>query len=198
MCSVAASFSLALVRTGAFVPMACLRSALRRSSGFSSGGITECSESNKRKGWLYRIKLQPEELNQLLQELDSIKPSAESWHDAFEARVESARGETAQVRKSRLAKAPRIPPRVNVTTTIYDRNPDVVAEALERAQGICGQCKKPAPFNRKSDDTPYLEAHHKIKLADGGEDTVENAIALCPNCHREAHYGAPPDMTRRP
>ncbi|MEY8786001.1 HNH endonuclease [Citrobacter freundii] len=23
-----------------------------------------------------------------------------------------------------------------------------------------------------------------------GEDSVENAIALCPNCHREAHYGA--------
>ena len=22
-----------------------------------------------------------------------------------------------------------------------------------------------------------------------GEDTVENAIATCPNCHREAHYG---------
>ncbi|MGO2991961.1 MAG: HNH endonuclease [Halomonadaceae bacterium] len=22
-----------------------------------------------------------------------------------------------------------------------------------------------------------------------GSDTVENAIALCPNCHREMHYG---------
>ena len=26
-------------------------------------------------------------------------------------------------------------------------------------------------------------------LADGGADTVENAIAVCPNCHRELHYG---------
>jgi 5-methylcytosine-specific restriction protein A len=34
-----------------------------------------------------------------------------------------------------------------------------------------------------------LEVHHKKQLSEGGEDTVENAIALCPNCHREAHYG---------
>ncbi|MEY0334745.1 HNH endonuclease [Providencia rettgeri] len=32
--------------------------------------------------------------------------------------------------------------------------------------------------------------HHVEWLANGGEDSVENAIALCPNCHREAHYGA--------
>ncbi len=25
-------------------------------------------------------------------------------------------------------------------------------------------------------------------LANNGDDTVENAIALCPNCHRKAHY----------
>ncbi|WP_256325004.1 HNH endonuclease signature motif containing protein [Nitrosomonas sp. Nm132] len=42
---------------------------------------------------------------------------------------------------------------------------------------------------RKHDGSPYLEVHHKIPLAFGGEDTVVNAIALCPNCHREAHYG---------
>ena len=26
-------------------------------------------------------------------------------------------------------------------------------------------------------------------LLEGGPDTVENAIALCPNCHRKQHYG---------
>jgi len=26
-------------------------------------------------------------------------------------------------------------------------------------------------------------------LAEGGKDTVENAAALCPNCHKEAHFG---------
>jgi 5-methylcytosine-specific restriction protein A len=34
-----------------------------------------------------------------------------------------------------------------------------------------------------------LEVHHKIRLADGGFDTVENAIAVCPNCHRQCHHG---------
>jgi 5-methylcytosine-specific restriction protein A len=26
-------------------------------------------------------------------------------------------------------------------------------------------------------------------LADFGDDKIENVIALCPNCHREAHHG---------
>lgn len=33
------------------------------------------------------------------------------------------------------------------------------------------------------------EVHHKVPLSAGGDDTVENAIALCPNCHRKAHFG---------
>ncbi|WP_425484228.1 HNH endonuclease [Desulfobacter latus] len=23
----------------------------------------------------------------------------------------------------------------------------------------------------------------------GGKDTIENTIAICPNCHRKRHYG---------
>jgi len=33
--------------------------------------------------------------------------------------------------------------------------------------------------------------HHKKTLALGGEDTVDNSLALCPNCHREMHFGQP-------
>ncbi|MGB4922720.1 MAG: HNH endonuclease signature motif containing protein, partial [Candidatus Nitrotoga sp.] len=40
---------------------------------------------------------------------------------------------------------------------------------------------------------PYLEVHHKMQLAKGGEDTVENALGLCPNCHRYSHFGLEPD-----
>lgn len=74
-------------------------------------------------------------------------------------------------------------------TEVFNRNPDVVAEVLRRANGICENCNKLAPFNRKKDGTPFLEVHHKVRLADGGEDTVENAIGTCPNCHREFHFG---------
>ncbi|WP_373273521.1 HNH endonuclease [Vibrio parahaemolyticus] len=35
---------------------------------------------------------------------------------------------------------------------------------------------------------PYLEVHHLTRLADGGADCPENVIALCPTCHRRAHY----------
>ena len=43
-----------------------------------------------------------------------------------------------------------------------------------------------APFQTKSG--PYLECHHVHRLADGGPDHPENVVALCPNCHRRAHF----------
>ncbi|MGP5194455.1 HNH endonuclease, partial [Psychrobacter celer] len=32
------------------------------------------------------------------------------------------------------------------------------------------------------------EVHHLTRLADGGADLPQNVIALCPTCHRKAHY----------
>lgn len=81
------------------------------------------------------------------------------------------------------------PKKYTVQITVFDRNPDVIAEVLERANGKCEICGRPAPFNRKKDGSPYLEVHHKVQLAAGGDDSVENALAVCPNCHREQHYG---------
>ena len=92
-------------------------------------------------------------------------------------------------RRARLAvadKSPRIAIRI---VRQFIRNPDVIAEVLLRARGQCEACLQQAPFCRRSDSTPYLEVHHRIPLANGGDDTVENAIALCPNCHRQAHFG---------
>ena len=91
-------------------------------------------------------------------------------------------------RQARLETAPKIPERISTTSTSFRRNPDVVAEVLFRADGKCEGCLLPAPFARASDGMPYLEVHHRVMLAAGGEDTVVNAIALCPNCHRAAHY----------
>jgi len=92
-------------------------------------------------------------------------------------------------RLERLKKADTIPDKIYSRTTYFKRNPDVVVEVLLRANGICERCNKPAPFMRISDNTPYLEVHHLEPLAVGGGDTTENAIALCPNCHRELHFG---------
>ena len=92
-------------------------------------------------------------------------------------------------RKERLKIASKKPDTLEIIHKIFKRNPDVIAEVLERAKGTCEYCGKAAPFIRKSDRTPFLEVHHRIPLAKGGEDTVENAVAICPNCHREMHYG---------
>jgi len=94
-------------------------------------------------------------------------------------------------RLKRLKKANKKPEVINVLTIVYKRNLDVIVTVLERANGICELCNQNAPFLRSVDSTPYLEVHHKLPLSQGGEDTVENAVALCPNCHRRNHYGLP-------
>lgn len=108
---------------------------------------------------------------------------------AFDESVNTSMEDASEERRKRLASAPKFPRRTVTTTSVFDRNPDVVAEVLFQSKGTCGRCKGLAPFLRKSNGTPYLEVHHCVPLAQGGEDTVENAIALCPNCHRESHYG---------
>lgn len=69
----------------------------------------------------------------------------------------------------------------------FVRDPLVVACTLERACGKCEGCNEPAPFE-DADGLPFLEVHHVLPLARGGSDRVSNTVALCPNCHRRAHY----------
>jgi 5-methylcytosine-specific restriction enzyme A len=107
-----------------------------------------------------------------------------------EKAVRRATSDNADRRRKRLTKAPKVPQRVPILVLGFARNPDVVAEVMLRANGKCEGCQRDAPFLRRKDGTPYLEMHHIKQLADGGEDTVENALALCPNCHRQRHFGA--------
>ena len=72
----------------------------------------------------------------------------------------------------------------------------MIAEVLLRANGMCECCHMPAPFIKVNCE-PYLEVHHVIPLSQDGEDTVDNAEALCPNCHREKHYGINYNHTER-
>lgn len=71
-------------------------------------------------------------------------------------------------------------------TQVYQRNPWVAEYARRRAGGHCELCKEPAPFASKIGN-PYLEVHHVRWLSHGGSDTVDNTVALCPNCHRKMH-----------
>lgn len=80
-------------------------------------------------------------------------------------------------------------PKTSITSvTQYERDARVKAWILKKAEGICECCDQRAPFNGP-DGRPYLEVHHVRKLAEKGADSTENAVAVCPNCHRELHYG---------
>lgn len=68
----------------------------------------------------------------------------------------------------------------------YYRSEAIKLYVVARSKGICEGCKQKAPFETKKG--PYLECHHVYRLADGGPDHPENVVALCPNCHRRAHY----------
>lgn len=67
----------------------------------------------------------------------------------------------------------------------YTTNMNAIrSQVITRASGHCQLCGGKAPF-KASDGSPYLELHHLVPLSSGGSDTVENLVALCPNCHRK-------------
>ena len=100
---------------------------------------------------------------------------------AFEVEVDRARKKPTP--KPVGIKKPKA---TTVAVTQFDRDPAVKAWVLNQAKGICECCSLPAPF--ETVDGPFLEVHHVHRLADGGADTPENAIAICPNCHRRLHH----------
>ena len=109
----------------------------------------------------------------------------------FNEKVEVSLRSSHAARLERLRSAPSFPSRIVVQSSQFVRNPDVVAEVLLRSSGRCEKCSSAAPFRRSSDGTPYLEVHHRVPLSAGGEDTVDNSTAVCPNCHRRLHHGSP-------
>lgn len=111
------------------------------------------------------------------------------YRSTLERGVEESVDSSEGQRLERLERASKCPERIQILSVGFRRNPDVIAQTLLRAKGVCERCKKPAPFNRRSDGTPFLEVHHWIHLSNGGEDSLSNSGAICPNCHREVHFG---------
>lgn len=152
-----------------------------------SDGLPLSPNRSRSGGWSYVHEIP---LNDDLHAEDITAPTdKESFDRDFEAKVAESQSISSEARQERLSKAPKFPEKVSVVSTSFRRNPNVVAEVLARANGYCEECKSSAPFLRASDNTPFLEIHHKVMLSVGGEDTVENAQAVCPNCHRRLHFG---------
>jgi 5-methylcytosine-specific restriction protein A len=95
-----------------------------------------------------------------------------------------------ELRKKALEAVTAQPAAISITSRMYyQRRADVKTYVVARAQGVCEACGCPAPFTRKN-GAPYLEPHHIERLADGGLDHPRHVAAVCPNCHREIHYGS--------
>ncbi len=120
---------------------------------------------------------------------ETIKESQAEYKVTFENEVNESLDDSSENRQRRLASRTTKPKVVYRLVQDYRRDPDVVAEALYRAEGFCEKCKEKAPFIKRSNGEPYLEVHHIIPLSQGGLDILENVISLCPNCHREIHFG---------
>ena len=165
-----------------------VRNLKRLTNPFSVSNLIKHSDKKP-----YKPRTQSGGWSEVKEVPDWIALSDSAFWDVLESeleeRVHSSKQDSGNERLQRLAEAPTKPREIQVISRGFARNADVVVEVLLRANGVCEGCKKDAPFLRRKDNTPYLEVHHKVQLANGGHDTVKNAIALCPNCHREMHFG---------
>lgn len=81
------------------------------------------------------------------------------------------------------------PNKKRAITTVYERDPWLVALRRARADNHCEVPNCAYPAFLAKDGSDYCEVHHIVPLSDGGSDTLENMICLCPSHHVEAHRG---------
>ncbi|MGO8820526.1 MAG: HNH endonuclease [Desulfomonilaceae bacterium] len=86
-----------------------------------------------------------------------------------------------------LARGIRGQPHEKSDTEVQQSRSKVVkAFAKACANGICQFCGNPAQYD-DIDGTPRLHVHHICYLREDGEDSIENVVAICPNCHDIIH-----------
>jgi predicted HNH restriction endonuclease len=79
--------------------------------------------------------------------------------------------------------------RAKIIQKYIDRG-SAVTKALKTLLGAkCQICEWPG-FTKRSGEE-FIEAHHIVQLSEKKEGSLctENIILVCPNCHREIHYG---------
>ena len=106
--------------------------------------------------------------------------------DRLEAQDDLAQLMAKYAARSRPARRPAARP---LSTRAYDRDPLVIAIGRKRADHRCEVVDCEHPTFDTADGDRYVEIHHIVPLADGGEDTIDNVACLCPAHHREVHLG---------
>ena len=136
------------------------------------------NNGQSRNVWIFPLKLIDEGHPALISEDSLIKIQKERERKAYQL------SETEL--KKRAESAPKKSGTRYTVVKQYDRNENVILYVKNKANNICDLCKLPAPF-RDRNRRPYLEVHHIEWLSRGGADSIVNAAALCPNCHRKMH-----------
>ncbi len=114
---------------------------------------------------------------------DAVEPMPDELGRQLAKSVDSAK----IIAKAKLRTGP--PPKRTRQINDFVRDPYIVAAALARAKDQCEMPNCKSLLFQRDDDRSYLEVHHILPLGEGGDDTLINAAALCPSCHRELHFG---------
>jgi 5-methylcytosine-specific restriction protein A len=136
------------------------------------------SNAKTRNVWIFPLKLKANNLPPAI--------TKETLDDLISKRDNYVKQLSDEDLIERVKNSIDLPGERQVTAKQYERNPYVSELAKRRAKGICQLCKKEAPFKNKNGE-PYLETHHIKPLSKAGTDTIDNTVALCPNCHRRLH-----------
>jgi 5-methylcytosine-specific restriction protein A len=113
----------------------------------------------------------------------------EAVEDAAQELIQvSYKGTDLSTLRTRAMEAAKAAPKASdKTVSVYERTAVIKTYIFARANGKCEDCGEVAPF-LTAKGRPFLEAHHIRRMSDGGPDDPRHMIALCPNCHRGAHY----------
>ena len=122
-------------------------------------------------------------------------PDAEDLKIEFASAVQKESSKSLSILKKEAEKKSSNPAASTVQTKVYHRDPTIAAYVKKRAAGRCQLCGMKAPFMDQYGE-PYLECHHIDWLSKGGTDSINNCVALCPNCHRKMHIINDPDDVR--
>lgn len=138
---------------------------------------TQTDEQGKpRKVYIFPLKLISGERQVKKQDRDNVE----------NIRTRQAKKLPLKKLQELAAKSGKTATRYQQQSTSYERNIWVAELAKRLAKGQCQLCLKPAPFKNIKGE-PYLETHHIVWLSKGGDDTCDNTVALCPNCHKKMH-----------
>jgi 5-methylcytosine-specific restriction protein A len=183
------------IQLGALVPIAAVRPIWEKQREVSQGLINAGQLKGQRKNHAENGD------SPTLYLLDARRPSAKTVTDVlwnWPLVIDLMKAQPAVTEKDdSLDDLPEVdyslygsdrPQRSKTQTSGVKRDPRVRRAVIKRATDGCERegCQDTRTY------AGFLDVHHILGV--GTSDRVWNCVALCPNCHREAHYSADADQ----